>query len=264
MLAFTRATQLPNPVLTELFEILRQRDFQVDLGFASELLADPSHFKVVHDLYILKSHAQLWLSLAGIYHEQGALILNPFLSCIAVHDKIGAAYRLRAAGVPTPRTWVTGDLNMLSTLVSECPLIIKPYNGGRGDGIQIVKHPSELAAITPPLQPVLVQEYIPSQSEELKLYVIGDQVFGIHKRDSIRYPCKVSDTVRTIAQRCGQLFGLGLYGLDVLEGPDGPVVIDLNYFPSYKGVPEAAFLLADYIADYVRANCHEAVPGVDR
>jgi ribosomal protein S6--L-glutamate ligase len=55
--------------------------------------------------------------------------------------------------------------------------------------------------------------------------------------------------VQEIALRCGRIFGLGLYGLDVIEGPTGPVVIDLNYFPSYKGMPDAAALLARYILD---------------
>ena len=41
----------------------------------------------------------------------------------------------------------------------------------------------------------------------------------------------------------------------MVEGPDGPVVVDLNYFPSYRGVPKAAPLIADYIEDYAKAHC---------
>ena len=36
----------------------------------------------------------------------------------------------------------------------------------------------------------------------------------------------------------------------MIEGLDGPVVVDLNYFPSYRGVREAAPLIADYIEAY--------------
>jgi ribosomal protein S6--L-glutamate ligase len=57
----------------------------------------------------------------------------------------------------------------------------------------------------------------------------------------------VSDEIRAIALRCGAEFGLNLYGLDVLETAGGPLVIDVNYFPSYKGVPDAASRLADDI-----------------
>ena len=47
--------------------------------------------------------------------------------------------------------------------------------------------------------------------------------------------------------RCGQAFGLGLYGLDLIETADGVRVVDLNFFPGYKGVPDAAPRIADYI-----------------
>lgn len=247
MLAVFRCDLTPNPVLQELFQILRQRGFQVDLGIANEMLVDPSQYKVAHDLYILKSHSQIWLSLAAIYHQQGAPMLDPYQSCLMVHDKILTAYRLLSAGIPAPLTWIPGNLNLLSTLASLHPLVIKPSNGGRGVGVQRINCPGDLATI-PPLQlPVVVQEYVPSQQPELKVYVIGDQVFGIRKHDQRRIPCPVSEQVQAIALRCGKVFGLSLFGLDVIEGNDGPRVIDVNYFPSYKGVPNAALLLADHI-----------------
>ena len=63
-------------------------------------------------------------------------------------------------------------------------------------------------------------------------------------------PSQVSPEVRDIALRCGQVFGLGLYGLDIIESPTGPVVVDLNYFPGYKGVPRIASIIADYIEGF--------------
>src|SRR5437667_83948 len=65
----------------------------------------------------------------------------------------------------------------------------------------------------------------------------------------------VSPKLRRIALRCGQVSGLCLYGLDVVEGPEGPVVVELNYFPSYRDVPKAATLIADYIEDYTKEHC---------
>ncbi|HEX8036959.1 MAG TPA: ATP-grasp domain-containing protein, partial [Ktedonobacterales bacterium] len=135
-------------------------------------------------------------------------------------------------------------------------LIVKPYIGGRGVGVVLARNPLELAAIPAPEQPVLVQEFIPG--DEIKVAVIGDKVAAVCKIEtatgSVRVPCLVNAEVQEIARRCGQIFGLGLYGLDVIEGPNGPVVIDLNYFPSYKGVPNAATLLADYILDFAAAG----------
>lgn len=249
MLAFTRETLNPNPVLVEMFDILRQQGCQVELGVANELVMDPAQFNAQDDLYVLKSHTALWLSLAGVLHSQGARILNPYLSCLAAHDKIVAERRLQAAGIPTPHSWVTGDLGLLQPLSEERALIVKPYIGGRNVGVVLVRNSAELAAIPAPDQPVIVQEYIPG--DEIKIGVIGNMVGAVRKIETeegtVRIPCEVSDEVRQIALRCGRIFGMALYGLDVILGPSGPVVIDLNYFPSYKGIPNAATLLASYI-----------------
>jgi ribosomal protein S6--L-glutamate ligase len=266
MLAFQRVARAPNPVLVEVFDRLRQNSFHVQLAFSEELLLESDGSAPAHDLYVLKSHGELWLSLAGILHAQGARLLNPYPASVATLNKITALWRVRAAGIPAPRSWVTGDLLHLRDLVAEQPLIIKPYNGMRANGIAVVHTPGELEALPVPKGPVLVQEYIPGYGDELKVYVIGPDVFALRRPSPLSgirlvgRPCPVSVKVRDIALRCGQLFGLGLYGLDVLEGPDGPVVVDLNYFPSYFGVPNAASYIAAYIADYARGLLPELAP----
>jgi glutathione synthase/RimK-type ligase-like ATP-grasp enzyme len=44
-----------------------------------------------------------------------------------------------------------------------------------------------------------------------------------------------------------ELFGLELYGVDCIETPNGPVVIEVNDFPNYSGVPGSDQLLADHV-----------------
>ena len=60
--------------------------------------------------------------------------------------------------------------------------------------------------------------------------------------------------MRDIALGCGALFGMGLYGLDVLVPRSGPVVVDVNSFPGYAGVPGAAKVIADYIDGYAHGR----------
>jgi len=242
-----------NPVLVETFEILGNRKFHIEIGMGEELLVQLDPLAVTYDLYILKSHSALWLSFAEIIHTHGGRLLNPFPACIAAQNKIVAVELLRAAGVPTPRSWVTGDPDLLRSIVEERPVVIKPYNGGRGTGVLLVHNMEELAKVPLAGDPVLIQEYIQDHAET-KVYVIGEEVFGMRtrswSRDAPRWPCPISREVREIALRSGRVFGLGLYGLDVMEGADGPLVVDINYFPSYKGVPNAAPLIADFIEGY--------------
>ena len=250
LLAHRRATA-PNPVLTETFAILWKNGHKVDLGIAENIVLQPEQLSLKHDLYILKSHGDMWLSIASILHNLGAPILNPYPACATVRDKIVTSRMLRAANIPTPPSWVTGDLSLLYHIVADCPLVIKPFDGSKNSGIRIVHHSGELATTPPLTEMALVQEYIPSVEQEQKLYVIGDRVFGIHKEDETRTPFRVSAEVREIALRCGEVFGMGIYGLDVIIGADGPYVIDVNYFPSYKGLPDAAPLLANYILEFI-------------
>lgn len=251
-----RVPPVPSPVLVEVFRLLTRRGFRIEAGIAEEMLMQPDRLAVTHDLYLLKSHTELSLSLAGIWHGQGARLLNPYPACLAAQNKIVAAQRLRAAGIPAPRTWITGDLTLLRAIVEEGPVLIKPYCGHRGVGIRVVRHPAELTTLPAPSSPVLIQEYVEGSGEDVKVYVVGEDVFAVRKPFSpmsftqAGRPCPVSAEVRDIALRCGRAFGLGLYGLDVIESADGPVVVDLNYFPGYKGVPNIAPFIADYIEGY--------------
>jgi ribosomal protein S6--L-glutamate ligase len=205
------------------------------------------------------------MSVAGCLHDQGARILHPYPWSARVYDKIVATRRMRAAGIPTPRSWSTGDMTRLRALLEQGPLIIKPHRGHHGAGIQIVRSPHELPGQPRPQTTVIVQEYVEGTGQDLKVYVVGDDVFAVHKRFSLNshaqpgVPCPLSDEVRRLALRCGQVFGLGLFGVDMIESPNGPVVVDVNWFPGYKGVPNVAPLIANYIADYARGRV--SLPG---
>jgi ribosomal protein S6--L-glutamate ligase len=261
-----RVPPVPSPVLVEAFELLERRGFEVHSGIPEEMLFEPDRIEVEHDLYLLKSHTELSLSVAGVLHARGARLLNPYPCCIATQNKIVAARRLRAAGVRVPRCWVTGDLALLEPVVAERPLIVKPYMGHRGNGVHVIRNRDELAEVPCPAGPVLIQEHVEGSGEDLKVYVVGDEVFAVRKPFSASSfaeagrPCSVDPEVREIALRCGRATGLGLYGIDLIESKTGPVVVDLNHFPGYKGVPRAAALIADYVDAYARGRRELALP----
>jgi ribosomal protein S6--L-glutamate ligase len=246
----------PSQIVIDVCRILAGRRIRTECGIAEEMLARPDVACAPYDLFLLKSYTPLALSMAGVLHAQGAPLLNPYPACMATRNKIVAAQLLRTYGIRAPRCWVTGDLSMLSAVVRETPLIVKPYMGWRGEGVQIVRNQRQLLALPKPEMPVLVQEYIPNDGEDLRLYVAGDQVFAVRKpfsSTSFDLPGRqvaVTREMRRIAVCCGAAFGLGLYGLDIIESASGPHVVDVNYFPGYKGIPEGAEAVADYIENY--------------
>jgi ribosomal protein S6--L-glutamate ligase len=248
-----RAHRMPTPLLESVFARLDRRGFRVDWIVPEEQLTRADSLAPEYDLYLLKSQSQLALSLGAILHAQGARLVNRYPACAAVRDKVVAAGRLRAAGVPAPRTWVTQDLGLVESLLARGPLVVKPQNGLHGVGVHVLRRPGDLAALPAPEGPQVVQDFVAGGPSDLKLYVVGGRVFGVRKpfsHDSFSEPgrpCDVPDAARDVALRCGRAFGLCLYGLDVIESPEGPVVVDVNYFPGYRGIPDADALVADYL-----------------
>ncbi len=104
--------------------------------------------------------------------------------------------------------------------------------------------------------PIMAQRYCrPAPGEvDRKIYRIGDQIFGVRRiwplrtyQDKYGEPFDVSPELRDIALRCGEVFGLDLYGLDVVISGGQPYVVDINKFGSFIGVPDAPVLLANHI-----------------
>jgi len=235
---------------------------------------DVAQFRVAHDLYVLRKLSGFALSLAGVLHELGATILNPYPVTIALRDKIVAARILQAAGVPVPATYVASQPEALAPLLEEGPLVVKPYDGGGGHHVQVVRTAAELTTVRRDRRaPVFAQRYHLPQGRDRKLYVIGDQVFGVKKvfprrtaEDKHGESFVPGPELRDIARRCGQAFGVDLYGVDVIESNGEPYVVDVTSVPGYKGVPDAPRLLAQYIgAAAIRAArgepaLSEAVP----
>ncbi len=236
------------PMLAELIANLKAAGFDAGSDVAGSSTVNPEDVQVEADLYILKSKSTLWLNTAAILASKGARILNSYPASIDTLHKIRAASRLAAGKVPIPRSWVATDF---SVIPDEMPLLIKPNIGHGGAGIRMVRDRTELAGI-PIDEEMLVQELITPIEDELKLYVIGDRVFGIRKHPDSgeRERVAVEPRLEDVALQCGRALGLEIYGVDVLVTSNGPVVVDVNYFPSFRGVQNAARELSDFIGAY--------------
>src|SRR5207245_7587442 len=132
------------------------------------------------------------------------------------------------------------------------PLIVKPYRGSRGEGIRVIHEVAELEAITPD-GPLVVQRYH-RHGRDRKLYCIGDRVFGVKRiwplrtyDDKLGEPFDPTPTQRDIVSRCDEIFGIDLFGLDLIERERRQYGVDVNKFGSFMGVRDAPLLLAYYL-----------------
>jgi ribosomal protein S6--L-glutamate ligase len=241
-----------NPCVTAAVELIRDR------GVVAEVIRpecqswalDPR--PLAHDLYVLKSGTDMALTLGGLLHAAGARTLNPFPTVTFMRNKANVMAALAHGGIPVPETWVTSTPGDLAPALAEGPLILKPYRGSRGEGIRMVHAKAELDAV-PPDEPLVVQRYH-AHGRDRKLYCIGGRLFGVKRiwplrtyDDKLGEPFEPTPAQRDIVLRCGEIFGIGLFGLDLIESEGQPYVVDVNKFGSFMGVPDAPRLLADYL-----------------
>lgn len=200
------------------------------------------------------------LPLLDAVAEAGTPVCNPpdGIRRLLTKDALHAA--LVAAEIPTPTARVHAawpavlaeEEQARNSATGQGPgVVVKAVDGaGRGAGVL----PSPLPA-RPPLEgPWIVERHIPNDGLDRKLYVIGDRVHGLLKPSTLTAdhteggsPFTVPADVARLARRTAQELEVHLCGVDVLLGPDGPVVVDVNPFPGYRGVERAARDVADHV-----------------
>ena len=244
-----------HPVMTEAFRIMYAHGIHVTPIVPNAQAIQLFELKIDYDLYILKPTTELMLSFAGILHDRGARLMNSFTACSLVRDKCRVTAKLIEAGLPTPRSFIASNPERVCEETAISDLIVKPHRGHHGCGIKIVRQGQHADTTTENLE--FMQEYLAGDGEDLKVFVIGSEVFAVKRIFSstngqqeklkLSRQVEVSETVRNIALKCGKLFGLKIYGIDIIETVAGPFIVDVNFWAGFIGVRGAAEILADYI-----------------
>lgn len=233
---------------------------QVDLLEPETTITSLTRFaKVKYDAYVLKTVSDgPGLSLLEAAEAIGCPTINPSRAIRLVRDKAVTAVYAHHHGLPTPLTYFVAHPELLKQLpVEDYPLVVKPTNGSSCRGIYRVNSPAELATCQfaeAHARFFLAQHYIENSGFDIKVYVVGTEVFAVAKRSPLhpevavkKRLIPVSTALRELALHVGKLFGLAIYGLDVVETPAGPMIVDINDFPSFGQVPHALRLVASYI-----------------
>ncbi|MFC5957727.1 RimK family alpha-L-glutamate ligase [Streptomyces pratens] len=210
----------------------------------------------IHDAWVLKTvSGGPGLTLLEAAASAGLTTINNVRAIRGVRDKALAAAIGLSRGLPLPATYAAALPELLLEIPeSEYPIVVKPADGSSGRAVHLVSSPRRLAEMLPELAGegmLIAQPYVPNSGVDIKVYSVGDELYATERRSPLnpdhavrerRVP--LSAEIAAIAGQVGMVYGLDLYGVDVVLGPNGPVVVDVNDFPSFRQVPDAPVRLA--------------------
>lgn len=219
------------------------------------------HWLAGLDLLVARGRSADLLARLSVAEAAGVTTLNRRQAIAAVADKAHMSTQLHAAGIPTPPTWIGALEQVLREIPREAyPLILKPVFGDNCRGIRVVDTPQALDAVAWSEPCVIAQRLLPNHGYDVKLYAVGERIWAVRKPSPLRgdtapaVPLPLPPAWRKLARRCGELFGLQLFGVDCIETNGALQVIEVNDFPNYTGVPEADFILARHATQHARAR----------
>ena len=210
------------------------------------------------DLVVQRGLDPRALAAIGRLEEAGIRCCNPVAAVRAVQDRLVLTRTLVAAGLPTPAASAVCTWADAVTAAGGAAVAVKARDGRRGRSAGAVLAPDgRLPAMAPFDGPYLVQDFVTGAGREHKLYVAGRDVrvllapasrpLGYEPAEPPEAPALVD-----LALRTGRALGLQIYGVDVLMGADGPHIVDVNAFPGFRRVPDAARLVAGAVTDIAR------------
>ena len=208
-----------------------------------------------YDAYVLKTVSDgPGLTILEAAEAVGIPTINNSRAIRLVRDKAVAVAFAQARGLPIPTTYFVGHPRALLNVPEDIyPVVVKPSNGTSMQDIHLVRTPEEMRQIKVDERSYyLAMRYVENTGYDIKLYVTGQEVHAVQKSSPLHgevheLEIPVTREMLKIARSVGQFFGLDLYGVDVLETPQGLVIVDINDFPSFYGVPRKVSSVAEYI-----------------
>jgi len=199
----------------------------------------------------------------------GVLVVNPPEAIEICADKYRALYLMERRGLPVPRTAVAEGVREAMQAFHELggDVVVKPLFGSRGVGSTRISDPEVARRIFNTLafhhHVIYLQEFIPHGNSDIRAFVIGGEVVASMRRVSATWktnvsqgakpePAKLNRRLKELATEAADAVGCRVAGVDILEGPRGPLVVEVNSQPGWMGIQSVTpFNIAGRIADYV-------------
>ena len=199
-------------------------------------------------------HSRALYALA-VLQTWGIPTVNTFEVADVCGNKLLTTMRLIRDGVPTPRTRLAFTPESALAAVEELgyPAVLKPLVGSWGRLISkvndresaeaIVEHKDVLGTYIHSIY--YIQEYVPKPGRDIRAFVVGDETIAAIYRYSDHWitntarggkatRCEVTPELNELCIRAARAVGGGVVAIDLLEGPEGPLVNEVNYTMEFR------------------------------
>lgn len=201
--------------------------------------------------------------------RNGMYIVNPPEAIEHCVDKYDILAILEEKGIPVPKTAVTENVEQAIRAFHELggDVVVKPLFGSRGIGSTRISDAEVASTIFRALNfhhnVLYIQEFVPHGFSDIRALVVGDSVVAAMRRVANSWktnysqgarpePVKLESALEELAIKAAGLIGCKIAGVDILEGRNGPLIVDVNSQPGWKGLQSVtAFNIADKIVDFV-------------
>jgi RimK family alpha-L-glutamate ligase len=199
----------------------------------------------------------------------GLLVINPPEAIEHCVDKYDILAILEDNGVPVPHTAVTENVEEALEAFKELggDIVVKPLFGSRGIGATRVTDPEVAHTIFRSITfyhgVIYLQEFVPHGFSDIRAFVIGDRVIAAMRRVANSWktnysqgarpqPILLSDELEELALKSAELIKCKIAGVDILESPRGPLVVEVNSQPGWRGLQSITKVnIADAIVNFV-------------
>jgi len=204
--------------------------------------------------------------------RQGFLIINPVEAIEHCVDKYDILAILEDNGLSVPQTVATESVSEALRAFAELggDVVVKPLFGSRGIGATRIVD-SEIAstvfkAITFHHGVIYIQEFVPHGYSDIRAFVIDNHVIAAMRRVSESWktnfsqgakpiPIELTPELEELAVKSTKVIGCKIAGVDILEGPKGPVIVDVNSQPGWKGLQMVTKVnVADEIVNFIMSE----------
>jgi ribosomal protein S6--L-glutamate ligase len=210
------------------------------------------------------------------FQEMDIYCANTALAISSSRDKLRSLQVLSRHHIGIPRTTFVQDKHDVLPAIERvggAPVVIKLIEGTQGIGVLLAESTKAAEAIIELLQSqkqnVLVHKFVAeSRGKDIRALVVGDQVVAAMRRvaqgqefrsnvhrGGVAEAVDLTDAYRETAVRAAQILGLRIAGVDMLEGNEGPQIMEVNSSPGLEGIEGCTGLdVAGTIIDYIAAQ----------